>query len=346
MVGLECALRVVHAAMVDTGLLDWADVARVMSRAPARIGRLAGHGTPLAAGAPAELTLYDPSRHPTFSTRPARRRSVNSPYLGRAPARPRRAPTFHAGYADRRRRRGARADEVARSAPTEEAHVDRWIGLSSRSPSWPSPCGSWCARGGAARARRAPLVVPAAVAARHAHARGRGALRRDDARRRAARAPRGAGARLPRRRARSRWRAEGVVAADRRGAATSSRPTASSARRPGELRDRPRGRARRPRRRDVDRDVADADAGAPQSTATSGPGTRATRRASSPPSTTSPPRAPHRGRNRRARPRMTETPSPARRARRARARGRHAATTGAPTAPAARPSARSSSRPA
>ncbi len=46
MVGLESALRVVHQSMVQTGLLEWSDVARVMSATPARIGSLAGHGTP------------------------------------------------------------------------------------------------------------------------------------------------------------------------------------------------------------------------------------------------------------------------------------------------------------
>ncbi|MDR2294352.1 MAG: dihydroorotase [Microbacterium sp.] len=83
MVGLESALRVVHLAMVETGLLGWDDVARVMSRTPARIGRLSGHGTPLAAGEPAELVLYDPSAGGTFTTEDLRGRSVNSPYLGR-----------------------------------------------------------------------------------------------------------------------------------------------------------------------------------------------------------------------------------------------------------------------
>jgi dihydroorotase len=83
MVGLESALRVVHLAMVETGLLGWDDVARVMSRTPARIGRLTGHGTPLAAGEPAELVLYDPSAGGTFTTEDLRGRSVNSPYLGR-----------------------------------------------------------------------------------------------------------------------------------------------------------------------------------------------------------------------------------------------------------------------
>ncbi|MBF0815381.1 dihydroorotase [Microbacterium paludicola] len=83
MVGLESALRVVHQAMVETGLLDWADVARVMSATPARIGRLEGHGTPLAVGQPAELTLYDPRTGGSFGTDDLRGRSVNSPYVGR-----------------------------------------------------------------------------------------------------------------------------------------------------------------------------------------------------------------------------------------------------------------------
>ncbi|MDQ1122272.1 dihydroorotase [Microbacterium trichothecenolyticum] len=83
MVGLESALRVVHHAMVETGLLDWADVARVMSATPARIGRLDGHGTPVAAGQPASFTLYDPRPSRTFGLDDLRGRSKNSPYLGR-----------------------------------------------------------------------------------------------------------------------------------------------------------------------------------------------------------------------------------------------------------------------
>ncbi|UJP12578.2 dihydroorotase [Microbacterium elymi] len=83
MVGLESALRVVHSAMVQTGLLDWPDVARVMSRTPARIGRLAGHGRPIAAGEPAELTLYDPAAGGVFTASDLHGRSDNSPYLGR-----------------------------------------------------------------------------------------------------------------------------------------------------------------------------------------------------------------------------------------------------------------------
>jgi len=83
MVGLESALRVVQQAVVDTGMLRWDDVARVMSTAPARIGRLDGAGTDLVVGAPASLTLYDPSPTRVFTREDLRGRSTNSPYVGR-----------------------------------------------------------------------------------------------------------------------------------------------------------------------------------------------------------------------------------------------------------------------
>jgi len=83
MVGLESALSVVHAAMVETGLLGWDDVARVMSRTPARIGGLRGHGGAFAIGSPAHLAVYDPSARTEFSAERLRGRSTNSPYLGR-----------------------------------------------------------------------------------------------------------------------------------------------------------------------------------------------------------------------------------------------------------------------
>jgi dihydroorotase len=115
MVGLESALSVVHAAMVDTGLIGWADVARVLSETPARIGRLAGHGAPIAVGAPAELTLYDPSARAEFDLVRLAGRSVNSPYLGRTlPGRG--VATFHQGYATLLDGAVRPADEVARHA--------------------------------------------------------------------------------------------------------------------------------------------------------------------------------------------------------------------------------------
>lgn len=83
MVGLESALRVVHQSMVETGLIGWAEVARVMSEAPARIGRLEGHGAGLDVGRPANVTLYDPSVDGVFTEADLHGRSTNSPYLGR-----------------------------------------------------------------------------------------------------------------------------------------------------------------------------------------------------------------------------------------------------------------------
>jgi dihydroorotase len=115
MVGLESALAVVHAAVVETGLLQWADVARVLSEAPARIGRLSGHGQRLAQGAPAELTLYDPAAASDFDLARLAGRSTNSPYLGRTlPGRV--VATFHAGYATLLDGAVRPADEVARLA--------------------------------------------------------------------------------------------------------------------------------------------------------------------------------------------------------------------------------------
>ena len=43
----------------------------------------AGHGTHLAPGAAASITLYDPEPRRTFSKDDLRGRSINSPYLGR-----------------------------------------------------------------------------------------------------------------------------------------------------------------------------------------------------------------------------------------------------------------------
>jgi dihydroorotase len=98
MVGLESALSVVHASVVENGLLDWADVARVLSVTPAKIGRLDGQGQPVEAGAPAELTLYDPGARRVFTTVDLAGTSTNSPYLGMAlPGRV--MATFHRGYA-------------------------------------------------------------------------------------------------------------------------------------------------------------------------------------------------------------------------------------------------------
>ncbi|MEU7137312.1 dihydroorotase [Streptomyces sp. NPDC046261] len=83
MVGLETALSVVQHTMVDTGLLDWAQVAERMSFRPAAIGRLAGHGRPIAAGEPANLTLLDSAYRGVVDPAGFASRSRNTPYEGR-----------------------------------------------------------------------------------------------------------------------------------------------------------------------------------------------------------------------------------------------------------------------
>jgi dihydroorotase len=83
MTGLETALSVVQHAMVDTGLLDWAGVARVASTTPAAIGRVGGYDRPLAVGAPAHVTLVDPSAVRTVDPAAMATRGRNSPFRGR-----------------------------------------------------------------------------------------------------------------------------------------------------------------------------------------------------------------------------------------------------------------------
>ena len=93
MTGLETALRVVHAAMVETGLLDWAGLADRMSVRPAAIGRLDAraylegsgaplHGSALAVGSPANLVLYDPAARDVVDPAAHASRSRNSPFAG------------------------------------------------------------------------------------------------------------------------------------------------------------------------------------------------------------------------------------------------------------------------
>ncbi|WP_347060466.1 dihydroorotase [Blastococcus sp. HT6-30] len=83
MLGLEQALSVVIETMVEPGRLDWAGVADRMSVRPAAIGRLRGHGRPLAPGEPANLVLVDPAARATVDPAALASRSRNSPYAGR-----------------------------------------------------------------------------------------------------------------------------------------------------------------------------------------------------------------------------------------------------------------------
>ncbi|MGH3425567.1 MAG: dihydroorotase, partial [Nocardioidaceae bacterium] len=83
MLGLETALSVVQHTMVDSGLLDWSGVARVMSAVPARIGRVGAHGRPVEAGEPANLVLYDPGASGAVRPEATASLSRNTPYAGR-----------------------------------------------------------------------------------------------------------------------------------------------------------------------------------------------------------------------------------------------------------------------
>ena len=83
MTGLETALSVVAQTMVETGRLTWRQVAVRMSERPARIGRLEGHGRPLAVGEPANLVLVDPGARWTVDPAQTASRSRNTPFAGR-----------------------------------------------------------------------------------------------------------------------------------------------------------------------------------------------------------------------------------------------------------------------
>jgi dihydroorotase len=83
MVGLETALPVVLSVLSD---LDpekmWELIADRMSRTPAKIAGLAGHGHDLEAGAPANLTLVDPAARRVVDPGELASRSRNTPYAG------------------------------------------------------------------------------------------------------------------------------------------------------------------------------------------------------------------------------------------------------------------------
>ena len=82
MLGLETALSVVQATMVDTGLLDWAGVAERMSAAPARIGRVSRQGQPLRAGSAGNLVLVDPAAARVVDPAGLQSLSRNTPFAG------------------------------------------------------------------------------------------------------------------------------------------------------------------------------------------------------------------------------------------------------------------------
>jgi dihydroorotase len=82
MLGLETALSIVQKTMVDTGLMNWIQVADRMSIAPARIGGYENHGKPLVAGAVANLVVINPTQRWTVDRDLVLSKSSNTPYHG------------------------------------------------------------------------------------------------------------------------------------------------------------------------------------------------------------------------------------------------------------------------
>lgn len=82
MLGLETALSIVQKTMVDTGLMNWNQVADRMSITPARIGGYENHGQPIAVGSIANLVVINPTQKWTVDRDLVLSKSSNTPYHG------------------------------------------------------------------------------------------------------------------------------------------------------------------------------------------------------------------------------------------------------------------------
>lgn len=81
MIDIEQALPVVMDVLVNTGRMDWADVARIMCVRPRQIARLNSENL-LRPGALADLTLIDPSLRAVVDPQTSLSKSRNNPYAG------------------------------------------------------------------------------------------------------------------------------------------------------------------------------------------------------------------------------------------------------------------------
>ena len=82
MLGLEHALSIVAATMVESGLMDWAAVQDRMSVAPARIAGYSDHGREVTVGAPAHLTVINPNASYRVDRDQLQSKSRNTPFHG------------------------------------------------------------------------------------------------------------------------------------------------------------------------------------------------------------------------------------------------------------------------
>lgn len=98
MTGLEQALSIIQMTLVEPGHITWADVARIMSETPAKIGSLdAEQGRPLAEGEPANIVLVDPKATRVIRPEEQATKGKNNPYRGMEVPGAVRA-TFYAGH--------------------------------------------------------------------------------------------------------------------------------------------------------------------------------------------------------------------------------------------------------
>ena len=82
-IGLETALGVLLAEMVEPGLIPLHRAIEALSTRPAAILRLDEHGGPIAADRPANLFVFDPSEEWTVGERPFFSLARNSAFFGR-----------------------------------------------------------------------------------------------------------------------------------------------------------------------------------------------------------------------------------------------------------------------
>lgn len=82
MIGLETAFSIVQLTMVDSGMMNWGEIADRMSTAPARIAGYTDHGQALRVGAPAHLTIINPGLSWRVDRDLVASRSRNTPFHG------------------------------------------------------------------------------------------------------------------------------------------------------------------------------------------------------------------------------------------------------------------------
>ena len=81
MIGLQSAFSVITTALIDTGLMTWAQVSDRMSKRPAAIAGLRDQGQDLVIGSKANIVVVNPNIRLEFSLMNNASKSTNSPFL-------------------------------------------------------------------------------------------------------------------------------------------------------------------------------------------------------------------------------------------------------------------------